>query len=188
MTNRLIYLIGQPGAGKSQLMELLTKPFDRVPAQLVSGGVAHDWLMDPQTHEPIGAELGIKRPLFGGTDALPSSIIEKAVPWIKTTPYPLILAEGARLANKRFIIAAIEGGYEVTLVLLDHRQADEWLAERAERIGRAQNPAWVKGRLTASRNLAEWAESEAIEVVRGHPDDLAGPLSVVISEYGRSAS
>lgn len=183
--HRLIYLVGQPGAGKSALMAQLTAPFDRHSIGVAEHyPVAHDVLTTRPDGRIVGVELGIRRDLFGGTDALPSSIIEKAVPWIKAAPYPLVLAEGARLANKRFILAAIEGGYEVTIALLDHPDAELWLAERAERIGRAQNPSWVKGRISASRNLATWADEQAIEVLRGHPDDLAPQLAALISTDG----
>jgi hypothetical protein len=182
MTKRLIYLAGPPGSGKSSLMAKLTEPFGRL--KIINEPLAYDALVDPEQDAVIGVELGIRRELFGGTDALPSSIIEKAVPWIKTTDIKLILAEGARLANKRFLLAAIEGGYTPTLVLLDHPCAEVWREERAAQIGRHQNTSWVTGRVTASRNLAAWAESEAIEVLRGHPDDLAPQLAALISSDG----
>lgn len=191
MTKRLIYLVGQPGSGKSLLMKHLTAPFDRISIGTDEAPVAHDQLtreveggVADGTIEIIGAELGIRREKFSGTDALPSSVIEKAVPWIKTAPYPLILAEGARLANKRFLLAAIEGGYTPTVVLLEHDQAEEWRLARSAELGKEQDAAWVKGRISASRNLATWAEENAIEVLRGHPDALIAQLEALISPHG----
>lgn len=176
MTNRLIYLIGAPGSGKSTLMARLTDGLGRRPMTVENmAPVAHDALINTVNGEVIGAEIGVRRELFSGTDALPSSIIEKAIPWIRSQPYPLLFAEGARLANKRFLQAAFDAGYHVTLALLDHPDAETWREARADRIGRAQNPAWVKGRATADRNLADWAEaldSTGFLVLRGAPDDL----------------
>lgn len=179
MTTRLIYLIGQPGSGKSTLMAQLTAPFHRVPVGPPEFPVDHAQLFrtvpggyDDGTVELIGAEIGKRRDLFSGTDALPSSIIERAIPWIETEPYPLLLAEGARLANARFIKAAT-GCYYVTLVLLDHPDAEAWRKRRAKEIGREQNLSWVKGRLTADRRLADKMESVPhVVVLRGSPDEL----------------
>lgn len=170
-------MIGQPGAGKSTLMAKLTEHLDRDPQ--VSAPVAHDILRYYESRDIAGAEIGRQRAQFGGTDALPASIIEKAIPWIQTRPYPLLFAEGARLANKRFIDAAVEAGYEVTLVLVDHPEADAWLSARAEQLGKTQSPSWVRGRHTASLNLAKhYADrpGEGVQVYTGHPDVLITEL------------
>lgn len=188
MTNRLVYLVGQPGAGKSQLMAKLTEGLVRLPFEPPEVLVAHDLLVDKVTGAEVGAEIGKRRELFAGTDALPSSVIDKAIPWLSVAPYGLLLAEGARLANKRFLYAALNAGYQVTLALLDHPDADTWRKRRAKAIGREQNPSWVKGRLSASRNLAEIFEkigdAEPVTVLRGHPDELYDQLKAVISADG----
>lgn len=182
----MLYLIGQPGAGKSTLMARLTEGMSRtsIAPHADFHPVAHDVLVDRAVGVVVGAELGRQRELFSGTDTLPSSIIERAIPWLKTVPYPLILAEGARLANKRFLMAAFDAGYAVTVALLDHPEADEWRKRRAKRIGRDQAAAWVKGRLTASRALADQLEelqSTGFTVYRGHPDALLPLLAPLVS-------
>lgn len=179
MTYRMIYLVGAPGAGKSTLMARLTDGLARatVTGTAVGHGVTHDMLFDPVTGELLAAELGAQRTMFGGTDALPSSIIERAIPWVQTMPYGLILGEGARLANKRFLSAAVDAGYEVVLGVLDHADVDTWRAARADQSGREQNASWVKGQTTVTANLATWAErTDGITVYRGHPDDLVAVL------------
>lgn len=187
MTHRMIYVIGAPGSGKSTFMAKLTEHLKRVP--MTSAPVAHDVLRyklyggeDKLEGEPgpvVGAELGKRRPQFGGTDALPASIIEKAIPWIQTKPYELIVAEGARLANKRFLLAAVEAGYRVHLAHLDHGEVDAWRAQRSEQIGKVQDAAWVKGRTTACDNLARHFIEKpdlGVQVYTGHPDRLLTEL------------
>lgn len=170
---RMIYLVGQPGAGKSTLMRELTGPLIRVPCDLP---VAHDRLAILSTGAVIAAEIGKQRINFGGTDALASAIIDKAAPWLETKPYPVLLGEGARLGNLRFIDAAVRAGYAVTLGLVDHDQAESWRLARSRELGRFQSESWVRGRRTSSVNLADNVEarfnSSQVRVVRGHPDDL----------------
>lgn len=188
--NRLLYLIGAPGAGKSTLMAKLTGHLAR---EEQTEPVPHDVLryriyggedkLDGVPEEVIGAEIGRHREHFGGTDALPASIIEKAIPWIQTVPYPLILGEGARLANKRFLTAAAEAGYTVHLGVVDHENVEEWRTARAELIGKTQDPAWVKGRATATRNLAEHFVKNhqlGVKVYFGSPDRLIADMEYLL--------
>ena len=163
----LIYLVGAPGSGKSTLMAKLTDGYVRVP---VSTPVAHDILVDPVTGEPAAIEVGRRRATFSGTDALPSSVITAAEPWIASRPARLVLAEGARLANMRFVQAAAST-YDVLIALLDHDDVDSWRSKRSAELGKEQNASWVKGRLSASRNLAAKAKCCAC-VIQGHPDEL----------------
>jgi len=179
MTHRMIYLVGQPGAGKSTLMHTLLGRFDLLARE---EPVPHMCLIDRTTGTIVGAEIGRRREAFSGTDALASAIIDKAVPWVLSRPYPLLVAEGARLGNKRFLESAIEAGYDVTLGLLDHDQAEEWRAIRSKQLKRTQNESWVTGRRSASRNLAKAMEGKA-RVLTGHPDELRPALAEIIA-YG----
>ncbi|AGT12741.1 adenylate kinase [Mycobacterium phage Phelemich] len=178
MTYRMIYLVGQPGSGKSTLMAELTRPYDLLVREET---VPHLGLIDRTTGEVIGAEIGKRRDSFSGTDALASAIIDKAVPWVSTRPYEMLLAEGARLANARFLDAAIAAGYDLTVALLDHDQAEEWRLARSRKLKRVQNESWVKGRLSASRNLADAMKGKA-RVLRGHPDQLRQGLQEIIAD------
>ena len=192
----MIYLVGQPGSGKSTLMAALTKGLVRC-ALDAETPVPHDLLLDRVSGAAVGAEIGKQRGAFSGTDALASSIIDKAVPWVHTKPYDLLLAEGARLANKRFIDSASEAGYAVILGLLDHDQADAWRKQRSKALGREQNPSWVKGRLTSSRKLGAAYPSALVVggaviapepgkviTLAGHPDELEPVLAAFINQDG----
>ncbi|WAB09180.1 adenylate kinase [Gordonia phage LittleMunchkin] len=167
---RLVYLIGQPGSGKTTLMSRITNNAARVHTP---HPVPRDLLVNPTSGSVFAVELGRQRPGgFSGTDALASTAINAAEPWLRTQiETDLVLAEGARLANVRFLKAAEESGYRVLLVLLDHDDAEAWRESRSAEIGKHQNASWVKGRLTASRNLAS-AANEAWTVMRGHPNEL----------------
>ncbi|AKF14574.1 terminase small subunit [Mycobacterium phage Baee] len=187
MSPRLIFIVGGPGSGKSQLMADLTAPYQRIPVnQKHPEWVLHDMLRDPATGAVIGAELGQRRGLFAGTDTLASAIIDKAVPWIEVHPYDLILAEGARLATPRFLQSALDAGYDVTVALLDHDQAEPWREERARKLKRVQNEAYVEARRSSARSFADTAIKlkgrYPVRVWIGHPDDMRQGLQEIIAD------
>lgn len=149
MTGRtLVYVTGEPGVGKSTLMGQLTGGWKR-------------------THRPrpgrdlltyngltMAVELGRHRPDYPGTDALPMNAVtacERYVQGPAKGETDLLLGEGARLANARFLTAAVAAGWTVHLVhMLNPRAAAQRRADR----GSHQAPAWVRGRATAARRLA----------------------------------
>lgn len=163
----LIYIIGEPGSGKSTLMAKFTEQFRREPAPSY---VAHDWLLDSDG-KTVAVELGSRREEFSGTDALPMAVIGQACAYLQTHEAPLILAEGARLANRRFLRAALDAGYQVGLIWLDHDDTEEWRLRRVAETGKQQNAAWIKGRKTSSYNLA-MSPPKGVGVLRGHPDKI----------------
>lgn len=147
----LLYLVGAPATGKSTLMAELTAGCHRLPQP---GPVRHDLLA--ARRGVVGAELGGIRFLFPGTDALPLNVSPAACQWVGSGEAPaLLLAEGDRLAHRKFLTAAADGGYRVALV---HLQAPaELLGERCAERGSTQAEGWRRGRTTKCANLAEWA-------------------------------
>jgi P-loop Nucleotide Kinase3 len=147
LTAQLLYLIGAPGAGKSACMQHLTAHLQR---RAVKGPPAHDELWSAEG--VIGAELGARRAQFSGTDALPMDAMRYVAAWLTQQRYPLLLGEGARLANMRFFNVALTAGYKVTVA---HLQAPPAVLEaRRQARGSAQNPTWIKGATTRAANLA----------------------------------
>jgi hypothetical protein len=127
-------------------------------------------------------EMGRCRTHFAGTDALGQSVITAAIPWIVAQrEADLVFGEGARLGNRRFLATAAAAGYAVLLAHLDHPYVDQWRSERAQTLGREQNPSWVAGRATAARNLAA-DPPPGVTVVSGHPDILSYEISTLIHE------
>ena len=149
MSRHLIYLIGEPGAGKSTIMAAATAHYTRIK---IDKPLAHEYLLDGD--EAIALELGYHRPLFSGTDTLGMSAINAAEELLATQPFPLVLAEGARLANLRFLTTATQLGYNVHLHLITSRNAPQRRINR----GTTQNPSWIKGATTRANNL--WQATE----------------------------
>jgi len=147
MTRQFLYILGEPGIGKSALMAELTAHLAPLPQ---ASPMAHIlWL---EAGEPQFAELGARRANgFSGTDALPMGIQPKAVEWMQQRPYRSILAEGDRLANDGFFTAVERAGYELTVVYMHGTVA----AERRRARGSRQNESWVRGRITKTQGLAE---------------------------------
>lgn len=171
---RLLYLSGQPGIGKSTLMAELTAHLRRLPLPPDDGAPARALLIrrlsdgNPWIQ---AVEIGRRRDSFSGTDALPQTVIDVAERYVRTgralSETRLLLAEGARLACRRFLTAAADSGWAVTLIhLTGDDTAAERRAARAVLLGKPeQNPGWVKGRITAARNLAAQAPDWGVRVI-----------------------
>jgi adenylate kinase family enzyme len=160
---RVVYLIGQPGAGKSTLMREATSRMDRVADP--DAPFAMDLLLSNGVIR--GIELGRRRDSFSGTDALGMAVMPKATAWVRQ-PHrhvPVVAGEGDRLASTKFFDACLKQGLRLRVVLL---QCPDWLAsERRERRGSSQSPTWVKGRITKTDNLGQYVT----DVIDG-ADDL----------------
>lgn len=150
---RLVYLIGDPGVGKTTLMRGL---IDRLATttSLREAPIAHEVLWQAGTL--VGAHLGRPRDWFGGTDALAMSIQPVAEGWLAGHPFPLVLGEGDRLGNGKFFQAMRTAGVDLVVVHA-HCPADVAEARRTER-GSRYHDAWLAGRLTKVTRLAAQAD------------------------------
>lgn len=171
-----LYIIGEPGAGKSTLVETLVgdalvitgrKPLAHRVYLTVAGGVT---------------ELGAREPgRFGGTDALSMSAVVPAEAWVIRGDWPhgsLLLAEGDRLACDRFFDALLAGGWDLAIIRLSTRP--EVAAARREARGSFQKEAWVRGRQTKVARLADrWAEHVYTFDGTAPPEQLARQAAAV---------
>ena len=137
----LVYLIGEPGSGKSTVAEHL---FHEIPGEPKAEPFAH-------VAHPHCVELGARREAFSGTDALPMNVQPAVVPMILASEADLFFAEGDRLANEKFFLACAASKIRMLLFLLwvPHALAAQRRADR----GSAQNPTWLKGRISKVSNL-----------------------------------
>ena len=152
----LIYLVGEPGAGKTTALRTALADYARTesragecPVMILARppGQAADGLPDRIT------ELGRDREgPFGGTDALSMSVSPKAVAALDGLD-GLVVAEGDRLAHDGFLRAAEENGWQVVVMALT-TSPSEAAARRRARDGGAQNETWVTGRRTKAVTLA----------------------------------
>lgn len=174
---KLIYMVGAPGSGKSTAMASATKTLQRVP-WYDDEYVARDLLLT-RKGDLLAVELGKNRPGFSGTDALAMNVIDQAERYLAALPEdpPVILAEGARLANARFLKFALSRGIDVSLLFLDNQEAGRWRTQRAAKLGKAQNESWAQGRATAAANLAANPPKGVKVVTVRHPFDAANKLS-----------
>jgi hypothetical protein len=154
---KLLYLIGEPGVGKTTLMANLTaKLAAPEPGQTIVG-------YNNQKHKvpyvqwdtfPDVAEVGVRRPQHGGTDALGLHMSPVIGLWLQDRPFTYVLAEGDRCANSKFFGAVRHAGYELCLV---HLSGPELAAERRTSRGTTQTEQWVNSRRTRAERLTqEW--------------------------------
>lgn len=153
--NRLLYLIGEPGVGKTTTMAALTSRWDNLGE--ITDHPARTLFGQRRTGQVAAVELGRRRPGgFSGTDALPMAVITAAELHLRSglagAECPLMLAEGARLANRRFLSAAVAAGWHVDLAYLFGELAAEL---RRTARGSTQSPSWVVGAATRARRLAD---------------------------------
>lgn len=139
---KALYVIGEPGAGKSTLIQALT---DGHPCETTDSPF-------PMRRYDCGPlELGKRRDDFSGTDALAMNIQPKVQQFIEGVRPALLLAEGDRLGNAAFFAFLRSVGYDLRIVYLD---AEGVAVERRIARGSSQNEAWLRGRATKVKRLA----------------------------------
>jgi P-loop Nucleotide Kinase3 len=141
-----LYVIGEPGVGKSELIEELT------------AYAAAEELAEPFAHRIYECgviELGRRREEFSGTDSLSMAVQPKVMEWLETAKPAMLLAEGDRLANDGFFKRLVELGYSLRIVQL---VGPGVAARRRLHRGSKQDPKWLSGRQGKVRRLAvAWA-------------------------------
>lgn len=182
----LVYLIGEPGSGKSTALELITR---RLTGAVIRKPFAHTEWWVPGDRRVI--ELGYRRPAFSGTDTLSMSVQPLVVKWLSSTVNDAVIGEGDRLANGKFFQAVVDAGWNLTVILLDVTE-EIGAARRAARAlalgGEPQGDTWVRGRRTkVARLAADWphitvdANRDAHEVARLLAAVEAPPLTLLTS-------
>lgn len=136
-------IIGEPGIGKSTLVETLTR------------AASYEDYSEPfyfRRYDAGPVELGRRREDFSGTDALPMSVQPKVEQWLNDITPRLLLFEGDRLSNAKFFAHLRRLGYVLHLYELS---GPAYARERRKMRGSDQDPTWLKGRASKVRNLSE---------------------------------
>jgi len=159
-----VYLIGQPGSGKTTLMNHI---LDRAPITEYRQKPVKHLTHAYKTHQAVS--LGWPKTPFGGTDTLGFNAItpikQQLLPIINQHT-SILFAEGDRLANTTFFDETTKYGK----LILFHLNTPALLAQqrRQQRAQqhqlKLQNPTWLAGRITKANNL----------VTKYNPIDLDG--------------
>jgi adenylate kinase family enzyme len=167
-----LYIIGEPGAGKSTLVEAMTHGLK--PAEL-DVPFACRWYRGMDL-----LELGKRRKDFSGTDALPMNVqpvVEQFLAEHDNQP-AFLLGEGDRLGNSKFFSFLRQIGYDLRIIYLD--AGGEALKRRIER-GSSQNEAWLRGRATKVKRLAMTEPGVQFIDATGSIDLIVGALADPVS-------
>lgn len=144
----MLYIIGEPGIGKSTLVAVLT-------AQPNISVVQVDKPFAMRMYSNGVLELGGRRGEFSGTDMLAMDVQPKVLDLLAREGPPLVLAEGDRLANSKFFAKVVGMGYRLWPVYLSGSAlARQRRSMRSLENGTVQNQSWVRGRISKHAKLA----------------------------------
>lgn len=169
MTPRLVYVVGAPGVGKSHAVTAVTAGYERVFGLAELKNPTREWLL--RDGRPVAVELGSRagrHPAgFPGTDAMSMTAIVPTERWLASgqagAEASLVIGEGARLATKRLLTAAKDGGFDVVVLFVDDPLG---ASARRTRRGGEQNATWVKGAITRARNFYATAVNAGVKTRR----------------------
>lgn len=152
-----LYVIGEPGTGKSTLVAELAKGAEAVPVN----GDSFNRTMHVGT-DPLVVEIGERRERFPGTDALAMNVQPKVEHWIGVTEHEHFLAEGDRLANARFFDYLVAA--EIRLLVARLYVGERTQLARLTARGQRQDGSWLRGRRTKVERLAATFPERTIHV------------------------
>ena len=170
-----IYILGEPGVGKSTLVKELTSTYKLV-ANL-QRPIPHTLYRTPTSERCI--TLGAPHPTFPGTDTLPFNAINQMERlFLQCTQHNLnIIGEGDRLANQRFIeLARNHGDLHLYYLVAPPAETAKRRQQRSQTHNtKQQDTAWVKGRQTKHSKLAAANNAITLDATKT-PKELAAQI------------
>lgn len=174
---RSLYIIGGAGVGKSTFMSYLGSmlgwefgPLADLHAKRNAKALVtlrgHE-ISSPDTKD--GLYLGVNRDAFPGSDGLDRATSPTGEEWLQRYDLPpIIVAEGATLATRRFLFAL----QAETELLVLHLTCDEMIHDlRLASRGTGQEPSFVQATVTKSENLVRDLEKDGVRVVPVQTED-----------------
>lgn len=174
---KTVYIVGEPGVGKSTLMRALIYPEDGSIDVYHKKPVPHIEFGNLEWPKGRVMELGNHWGSFPGTDTLSFTIIAAAEKWVLSEPCDWLFAEGDRLAVDRFLTACKMAG-DLYLVWLKGPEVAE---QRRAARGTGQDELWVRGRRTKVYNLVSKWDHILLRADRS-PTELVADLKGAISD------
>lgn len=180
---RLVYVIGNPGAGKSTAVRSALAHLGCTAGQSVEVPIAHT-RHQPSPSGLVVWEMGRQRAAFSGTDALAMNVQPKAIRWVEALQEPganapdVLIGEGDRLATRGFLLSAPDLTLVLVNVPIETAQA-RGIARAADIDRPAQQASWFRGRCTKVANLAETLPCHSIDGL-GSPEAVAEQLAAII--------
>lgn len=172
--NKLAYIFGQPGSGKTTLMRAVCATGQ--PLYEANAPIKHRAFMSQYgTFSVLGADAAP----FGGTDTLSYTAVGDSPRWLRELAGckagKLVFGEGDRLANLRFFAEAAKH-YRVFAFYLacGNDIAKSRRVSRAKKHNLSlQSESWLKGRVTKHANLAAKHAGSILLDARQPPESLA---------------
>lgn len=150
MTPNLVWLVGEPGVGKTTLVRTLLRQQTTLFEEIIKPKFT--LFFDSKKQKAIAAAGFWRGNTFDGADTLPISQIKLAIQYWKDSlqDFPITILDGDKLANA----GAVAVTKETSAVLHCFLLKDEDLAERRRFVRNTkQNAGWVKGRRTKAYNF-----------------------------------
>lgn len=182
-----VYLLGEPGVGRSTVMGELLSPWSVGPAVVLRGDLVGEPFGDQDRIR--GLHLGVRRGHRSGTETLPGTALADAVAWAHLTrALPRwVLGEGARLAHHRFLAALSTRG---PLLVVHLTASPKVCASRRSAVNTALGrPALADGvvrtihaqavRVARAAQLLDGATVISVDTERMTPAECAEAITLV---------
>ena len=156
---KVIAIGGLPAVGKSTLMKGLKKKLKEEYGKLQ---IYKYGLVRGECYGKKVFIFGTYDRKFGGTDTLSMAVQPNAEKFLKTMKDKevIILYEGDRLFNSKFLTHILDCGYDNEMYMLIAKP--EILEERHIQRGDSQSEQWKEGRKTKYKNIYEKLSREII--------------------------
>lgn len=151
MSNKVLFIVGAPGVGKTSLVREFLDPFNMYLHPKPKWTVAPDLVC--AGHYGGGT--------FDGADTVPYNGVAEALQFWKASlcTMPLTIFDGDRFSHGRALDFFKEKSPQTDIFCVHLTGSEDTLKAHREERGSNQNPSWMAGRATKARNFAKLVEN-----------------------------